>query len=110
MKRLAATVFITWVMITLFCVFAVNTGRTPSIENGIVGLQMCDGVLCYRGIVPLKTTYDEAQSIISRIPGTSIDPIVHDISRIAQGPIELVNLFRGTGTNLREIDVHPRDS
>jgi hypothetical protein len=110
MKRLAATLFVTWVTITLFCVFAVTIGCASPIENQIVGLQMCEDVLCYQGIVPLKTTYDKAQSIISHIPGAHIDPIVHDISRISQGPIELVNLFRGTGTDLREIDVHPREN
>jgi hypothetical protein len=105
MKYFFRVVVIFCVVMLLLCGGAVALGRTQPTKDLIPGFDTCDGVPCYWGIIPGKTTETEADTIIRGIPGFHV---VVPLRTYTISDTQI--LFSETPDNtIALIDVHPQN-
>jgi hypothetical protein len=106
MMRFVATGIVLWVSLSLLCAGIVSASQSPSKPRQIAGFDTCDNVPCYQGIIPLKTTFENAKIIIARLPGATLSN--SDEASLPDGPIQNVRILPSSDGRLREVDLIPR--
>src|SRR5689334_1660874 len=100
MKRLVAIVLVLWMGLSLLCAGIVSARPAPSETRQIIGLEVCENVPCYQGIIPLKTTFEDAKLIIGQLPGATLSN--SDEASLPDGPIQNVRILPSSDGRLRE--------
>ncbi|HVO43004.1 MAG TPA: hypothetical protein VMT34_10290 [Aggregatilineales bacterium] len=66
MKAVAAFAFLLSLLLVVLCAGAVIVGHAQPESALVPGLELCDGVLCYQGIVPGETPITQARSFLAQ--------------------------------------------
>ena len=90
----------------LLCGTAIILGQSQPVATP-PGLELCDGMPCYMGIVLNKTTGAEAKRIFSKTPGYTLSTY-HDGADVSVGYFQHIVIFSNNGP-VFEIDLTRRN-
>jgi hypothetical protein len=105
MQRFFSAIAIIFVSLGILCFGAVIIGRAQPIPE-YAEFQRCDDVPCYKGVVLGKTSWQDAESVLLKIPN-SIRNRSFGI-KVARGQVRAVTAFFPQNDIVQELDISYR--